>query len=451
LRLLARQGQLFWIRIVGATVGFATLAFLLLGEVHVGAGLGAQIFHALNAILFFTILSVGPLLTCDCIAREKREGTLGLLFLAPLSGRAIVFSKVAVNAVRAFTLLLAILPMMSLPLVFGGITGQTVATIIMQQITALSVALSAGILASTMYRNFIQTAVLAEIFCVGFFLLTAFFLPITPLAGTIIGVMSVVIVVEYCSTALKQKWEEESSNYKEPFWVRGVAESTTARFLFKWDTRRARSANPMAWLQEYSWSARLAKWGWFWLAIFAELREMLNWAAASTREATNGQQLLTLALLLGISFTAASSFRQERITGALELLLVTPLTPGQIIFGRLWGIWAHFLPAVLVVTAVWFTTGLFLSVLSAQVYVVISSLLFLPMIGLFVSLLPLNLLLAWVLVFLVGVVLPVYFSEALFGTGWSMVSTAIILQASAGTIALVKLWKKLQNRSFEVQ
>src|SRR6185436_4708423 len=173
----------------------------------------------------------------------------------------------------------------------------------------LCVALSAGILASTIYRNFIQTAVLAEIFCLGFLLLTAFFLPITPVVASMIGVMSVVIVVEYCSGTLKPKWEEESSNYKEPFWVRGVAESTTARFVFKWDTQRARSANPIAWLQEYSWSARLAKWGWFWLAIFAELCEMLNWASASTREATHGQQLLTLALLLGISFTAANSFR----------------------------------------------------------------------------------------------------------------------------------------------
>ncbi len=451
MRLLARQGQLFWIRIVGATVGFATLAFLLLGEVQMGAGFGDRIFQALNAILFFTILSIGPLVTCDCIAKEKREGTLGLLFLAPLSGRTIVLSKMAVNAVRAFTLLLAVIPMMALPIVFGGIKGQTVTTVVIMQITALCVALSAGILSSTLYRNFIQTAVLAEIFCVAFIAFSGLFVPLTPLIGSVVGVMSTIIVVEYCSGALKQKWEEESSNYKEPFWVRGVAESTTAQVVFKWDTRRARSANPIAWLQEYSWSARLAKWGWFWLAIFAELREMLNWAAASTREATNGQQLLTLALLLGIAFTAANSFRQERITGAMELLLVTALTPRQIIFGRLWGVWAHFLPAVLVVTAVWFTTGLFLSILSAQVYVVISSFLFVPMIGLYVSLLRMSLLVAWVLVFIIGVVLPVYFTEVLFGTGWPMVGTCIALQTSLGLTALVQLQKKLQSRSFEVQ
>ena len=134
----------------------------------------------------------------------------------------------------------------------------------------------------------------------------------------------------------------------------------------------------------------------------------------------------------------------------MELLLVTPLTPRQIIFGRLWGIWAHFLPAVLVVAAVWFTTGLFLSVLSAQSYLVISSFLFVPMLGLYISLLPLSLLLAWVLVFLLGVVLPAYIPMVLFGTGTLTIGLIIVLQATAGLTALAHLRKKLQDRSFEV-
>jgi ABC-type Na+ efflux pump permease subunit len=39
---------------------------------------------------------------------------------------------------------------------------------------------------------------------------------------------------------------------------------------------------------------------------------------------------------------------QEKKSGALELILVSPLTVDQIVFGRVWGLWKLFLPALLV-------------------------------------------------------------------------------------------------------
>jgi len=47
--------------------------------------LGGRLFSALNATLFLSIWIFVPLLTADTISREKREGTLGLLFLTPLT------------------------------------------------------------------------------------------------------------------------------------------------------------------------------------------------------------------------------------------------------------------------------------------------------------------------------------------------------------------------------
>ena len=79
LRELSRQGQLFWIRVIAAAIAFGTTAFLLLDRTFLGREVGIYIFGALNHILFFTIIAIGPLITADCIAREKREGTLGLL------------------------------------------------------------------------------------------------------------------------------------------------------------------------------------------------------------------------------------------------------------------------------------------------------------------------------------------------------------------------------------
>jgi ABC-type transport system involved in multi-copper enzyme maturation permease subunit len=453
LRVLARQGQLFWIRVTGAAAGFATLAFLLLSPVVVGAHLGRQIFQALNSILFFTIVFVGPVVTCDCIAQEKREGTLGLLFLAPISSRSIVLSKLAINAIRAVTLFLAVLPMMALPIVFGGIPLKDILWVVLLQTTALCIALSSGILSSTLYRNFIQTAVVAELFCAGFFILFRFFIPLTPFVACVAGLMGTITVMEFCSNALKAKWEQESSNYKEPFWVRAVAASSTGQMMFWQDTRAARSRNPIAWLQEYSWSARLAKWGWLSLALSVELFEMFDWGDLSThsREIMI-QRSLAVVLVLGMSLAGANSFRRERLSGAMELLLVTPLSPRQIILGRLWGIWVHFFPAILTVSVVWITASRYFlyAGVHGDLNLLLSSYVVVPMVGLLVSLLPWHLLVAWQMIFLIGAVLPISLPRLLIKAEFDAAFAGVLLQTGVGAISFYLLQRKLKDRSFVV-
>ena len=60
--------------------------------------------RALNqwtALLCFAIILVGPMLMSDCVSREARDGTLGLLFLTPLTPVGIVMAKSLVQALRA--------------------------------------------------------------------------------------------------------------------------------------------------------------------------------------------------------------------------------------------------------------------------------------------------------------------------------------------------------------
>jgi ABC-type Na+ efflux pump permease subunit len=45
------------------------------------------------------------------------------------------------------------------------------------------------------------------------------------------------------------------------------------------------------------------------------------------------------------SFVSVNAFLTEKKSGALELLLVTPVSPDAIIFGRVWGLWLQFLPS----------------------------------------------------------------------------------------------------------
>ena len=106
---------------------------------------------------------------------------------------------------------------------------------------------------------------------------------------------------------------------------------------------RSLSANPIGWLQHYSPSARLVKRTWYLLIIFIEI--FFSW---NSDDLLPGQKGLGLLLLLGLTFSATASFRNELETGAFELLLVTPLRESQIIVGRLRGLWRQFLPALVI-------------------------------------------------------------------------------------------------------
>ena len=57
------------------------------------AGLASKLFPLLHSVLFFSIWLVTPLLTADCLAKEKRENTLGLLFLTKLNASDVVAAK----------------------------------------------------------------------------------------------------------------------------------------------------------------------------------------------------------------------------------------------------------------------------------------------------------------------------------------------------------------------
>ena len=124
----ARRPFNYWLRVAGASAGV-----LLLYSINKSAGGnqavgGLQLFTGLHEMLLALICVMVPAMSADCVAREKREGTLGLLFLTPLTAMGIVAGKVVVQAFRAFTLWLAVLPVIIIPFVTGGVTVGDVAS-----------------------------------------------------------------------------------------------------------------------------------------------------------------------------------------------------------------------------------------------------------------------------------------------------------------------------------
>src|SRR5215471_16537149 len=88
-----------------------------------GGSFGKALFLVLATYTFGLCLLAGVFQTATCLSEEKREGTLGLLFLTDLKGYDIVLGKLVATSLSAFYGILAVLPMLAIPLLMGGIAG----------------------------------------------------------------------------------------------------------------------------------------------------------------------------------------------------------------------------------------------------------------------------------------------------------------------------------------
>src|SRR2546422_10307818 len=126
LRVAARKRSTFRLRVVAAMVGLIIgSGFMLIATVQ-PAGLpsmGSILFGALTWICVVAAFSAGIFFTADCLSEEKREGTLGFLFLTDLRGYDVVLGKMLATSVRAFYALLAVFPVLAITLLLGGVTG----------------------------------------------------------------------------------------------------------------------------------------------------------------------------------------------------------------------------------------------------------------------------------------------------------------------------------------
>jgi len=87
------------------------------------------------------------------LSEEKREGTLGLLFLTDLRGYDVVLGKLAATSVNAFYGLLAIFPVLAIPLLLGGVSAGEFWRMTLVLTNALFLSLSAGLFMSSVSRS----------------------------------------------------------------------------------------------------------------------------------------------------------------------------------------------------------------------------------------------------------------------------------------------------------
>src|SRR5439155_5897114 len=186
LRIAARKRSNFWLRVAAALAGMILgSGFMALSTLRgVGAAtLGGVLFGVLTWLALAAALSAGLFFTSDCLSEEKREGTLGFLFLTDLRGYDVAGGKLLATSLRGFYGLLAVLPILAVTLLMGGVTGAEFWKTSLALLNALFFSLAAGLFVSTISRDS-QRALAATLFLMLFFIFAG------PLADAIIANVS---------------------------------------------------------------------------------------------------------------------------------------------------------------------------------------------------------------------------------------------------------------------
>ena len=156
LRVAARERNTYRVRFLAA---FITVLFSIFSLWFIRAVFGEapirprELFLFLTWIAYIFVCVAGFSLTCDSISQEKRDATLGLLFLTDLKGYDIVLGKLSVAVMRGLYALIATFPVLALPLMMGGTNLIELARTTGTLLIALLFSMAMGLAVSSLMRR----------------------------------------------------------------------------------------------------------------------------------------------------------------------------------------------------------------------------------------------------------------------------------------------------------
>ena len=328
------------------------------------------IFATIGMLSLGFAMLAGAFLTADCLSEERREGTLGLLFLTDLKGHDVVLGKLASTSLNSIYGLLAVVPMLAVPLLMGGVTGGEFARTSLVLVTTLFLSLSTGMFVSAISLDsrvaFLRTLAVMVIlsgvlplFWWGLRILLGirqFDFLLSPSPGyalryagdsfystrsgagefwtslLVMGGMGILFLV-VASVMLPRVWRQGRDD--------SAAQPASNRTVLKrrsW-LKAELESRPYFWLATRD--DRIARW-----ANRAIGGALLVWFAFFVHAGSIGPGRASFAILLLLAFGLHVLFKcmvavettrrlsEDRQSGALELLLVTPLRPTEIIAGQ---------------------------------------------------------------------------------------------------------------------
>jgi ABC-type transport system involved in multi-copper enzyme maturation permease subunit len=389
LRVASRRRITYWIRTGAALAVMIIGTWLFLMMQNEPTQTVAQVlFGVLTSCATLSAYLSGIRDTADCLSGEKREGTLGLLFLTDLKGYDVVIGKMGANSINAFYGILAVLPIFGVPLLMGGITLGEFGRMALVAINALFFSLSLGICISAFSRSGRKSATMT------FLLLLLFSGGMAAMGGykmylTSSSTFDPFFFWPSVGFTYFVAWDTPYKTFSDDFWC----SLATVHGLGWFFLIVASIVAPRSWkdrppgVKKLRWRERWLLWShgnsaerhafrnrlldqnaFFWLAARSRLKPACVWAALGLlaciwawgvgkyhQEFLNPGAYLLTGLVLNLmlkAWVAAEAGRQlaeDRKLGALELLLSTPMTIHDILRGQLLALRRQFLVPLLLV------------------------------------------------------------------------------------------------------
>lgn len=391
LRREARRRRAAVSRLVCSVIGFVAGLFLLL--MTPGGADGRRLFNLLTFVGFAFCFIAGVRIAAGTIADEKRDGTLPLLFLTALRPSEIIggkFFSVAIPLIQPF---LAFIPALAITLLYGGVTGTEFFRALDVIASSLFFSIAAGLCVSSFSRrNEIsgRSTLSLLAFMLGFPLLIArgklsflrFFsawtafqsigdehnrlFPYDFLAGTLTLQFTAVGLLIAAVYFLPKRWEPVTvaisvrarsrilaicSNLAERLFPDGLP-GTLHRALNPQERGEILDRNPGEWLavrqginylEQIPFVAALII-----LAFAATVAPATGSAPTPAFVATAASVVL---LLVRLASQASHPLCNLRRSGAVEMLLSTPLEPLSLVTGQIAALKKQFIVPTIIVLA----------------------------------------------------------------------------------------------------
>jgi ABC-type transport system involved in multi-copper enzyme maturation permease subunit len=116
-------------------------------------GKGELVFGVVTFYTFLIALLAGVFLASDSLSAERRDGTLGVLFLTPLRSHDLVLGKFAAVSLNAFCGLFSIFPVLALSFLAGGVSAAEFWRTCLVLVNTLFFSVAATVLASAFSRS----------------------------------------------------------------------------------------------------------------------------------------------------------------------------------------------------------------------------------------------------------------------------------------------------------
>ena len=370
LRVAARKRSTFWIRIAAALVlTLIGTGFLIIVDFNAGAmaiaTVGKYLFSVLTWLSLAAALFAGFFFTSDCLSEEKREGTLGFLFLTDLRGYDVVLGKFVAMSVCSFYTFLAVFPVLGITLLMGGVTGTEFWKTAIALLNALFLSLATGMFVSSISRDSqkamsVTFALVAMISVLGPLADTAF-----SKSGPFASVSSPVylfmtadyagrslfwpsLAVNQCiawlllalsCVLLPRTWQQRASKLSM------AAEDWSRSWKFGGTERRSRVRRKLMDVNPVTWLVCRERWQTvsFWVVTVIACGALVGFFVIEVGGMgflwTYVSNLLSLILYLGIAAQSNRFLVRAQRSGLTELLLATPVTVRNIVQGHWRAMW----------------------------------------------------------------------------------------------------------------